>query len=108
MTQNENRNSPRRRALLKARLVYQNGAFSVAATIRNLSETGAKLAVTQSQYLPSELFMIDVREAVAYRARVAWRSASEIGLSFISKHPLDDTLDQNLRFLRVIWGGNAP
>ena len=104
----ESRKVPRKRALLTARIAYGDGAFSSEATIKNISEAGAKLVVPKGQPIPEELFMIDVKAGIAYEAKTVWRHPPEVGLSFTAAHPLDETLPSNLKFLLSAYNSARP
>lgn len=99
----DRRRSPRKRALLTGRVAYGEGAFTLNCTIRDISSTGARIALPKGQTVPNELYLVDVRNGCAYEAEVAWRGTFEVGLIFVARKILVDLADPRLRFLREIW-----
>ena len=99
----EHRASRRRRVLLGAKLVYADGAISVDCALRDLSSSGARITLKAEQALPNELFLLDLREGVAYEATVVWRRVPDVGLAFRGSHPLRTAASPKLHRLRQIW-----
>jgi PilZ domain len=99
----EHRAADRRRALLSARIVCGDGAFTLDATIRNISQSGALVNVPRRQHVPDRVFLIDLKAMIAYNANVVRRSNSVIGLTFITEHPISELSGSNLGYLRRIW-----
>jgi hypothetical protein len=56
----ERRPKTRKRVLLTGIIAYGEGAHSFHCTIRTLSETGARLAVTGSMLLPADFYLINI------------------------------------------------
>ena len=52
------RSSPRQRVLKSGKMVFAGGSFSIDCTIRNISETGARLQVPTTVGIP-EKFALD-------------------------------------------------
>jgi hypothetical protein len=80
-------------------------------TIRDLSVTGALVAVSHPKALPNELILIEPSTLLAFEASVAWRGVNLIGLSFKRVVFLDRELDDRDRVLlmhakaaRTQWG----
>lgn len=99
----ERRPKPRKRVLLTGIIAYANGAHSFHCTIRNLSESGARLAVGSQAQFPSDFYLINIRDRVAYDAKLAWNKGSEIGVTFKSTLPLAGITDPALAFLKQLW-----
>ena len=78
----EQRQAPRLRALIGARIVFNNGQATLDCLIRYVSETGAKLTVSALIPLPDRFEVIIPQKDVTRRVRVAWRRATEIGVRF--------------------------
>jgi hypothetical protein len=85
----ERRPSPRGRALLSGRIVYAEGRFSLPCTIRNISATGVRVAFTRGTTLPASFWLINVRDQVIYRVRMAWASDAEAGLKIEEAFSVD-------------------
>ena len=99
----EHRASRRRRVLLGAKLVYADGAMSVDCALRDLSISGARITLKAEQALPNELFLLDLREGLAYEATIVWRRLPDIGLAFRGCHSLRGAASSELQRLRQIW-----
>ncbi|MEJ1161639.1 PilZ domain-containing protein [Prosthecomicrobium sp. N25] len=78
--QDERRDGFRRRTLLRALAVLNNGYSTFDATIRNLSVTGAKLELARPTLLPIrfELRYDNIKRWV----RVVWRDENRLGVAF--------------------------
>ena len=79
----DNRDAQRHRTLKGGRIVINDGFSTFDCTIRNLSETGAKLAVTTSLGIP-ERFDLAMHDGRRFACEVAWRTEAEIGVRFVS------------------------
>ena len=99
----ERRPKGRKRVLLTGIVAYGNGAHSFHCTIRNLSETGARLAVGNNALFPSDFYLINIRDRIAYEATVVWNKGSEIGVTFKQATPLAGITDPALAFLKQLW-----
>jgi PilZ domain len=76
----DRRKSVRRRTFLGGRLAFQGRYATLDCTIRNLSNSGARIVVDGSAILPDEFDFTLTRNDRAYRARLAWRNAEAAGL----------------------------
>ncbi len=103
----ERRPARRKQALLTAIITYNDGAFSFTCTIRDLSETGARLDVGKTAQFPSDFFLINIRDRTAYDARVVWNHGAKIGVSFKKIYPLSDIVDPSLAYLKRLWMAKA-
>jgi PilZ domain len=78
----EQRQAPRLRSLIGARIVFNDGRSTADCLIRDLSQTGAKLTVSALIPLPDRFELIIPQKGITRRVRVAWRRAGEIGVRF--------------------------
>jgi hypothetical protein len=101
------RRSPRRRTLLAGKVVFGEGR-TVNCTIRNISETGAKITLARGECIPSNVFLIDRKTATAYEAKVRWIKAPDFGLEFVNAYNLEPQLPAELRYLLGIWETFRP
>jgi hypothetical protein len=78
----EHRIAPRQRVLKGGRIVINDGFSTFQCTVRNLSETGARLKVASIIGVPDtfELVMDDGRK---FACTVAWKTEFEIGVKFV-------------------------
>lgn len=80
ISHDERRGGFRRRALLRATASFDRGFRSFDATIRNISEGGARLEFGDWPMLPDRF---DLRWERARRsARVVWRNQMAVGVAF--------------------------
>jgi PilZ domain-containing protein len=89
----DRRRHPRRRVLLAGAVCYADGSGSFSCTIRDLSEGGARITIPSGQIIPSSVFLVCLRDRVAYRARLAWNTGTEAGLAFLKSYPLAELTD---------------
>lgn len=92
----------RQRALLGAKLVFGNGAYTPNCMIRDISETGARIKIPSADLVSNDVYLIDIKKGVAYEARVTWRAAAECGLKFGTRYDLNNP-PRELAYLRRIW-----
>ena len=85
----ERRPTLRRRTFLGGRIVYAEGRFSLPCTIRNISATGARIAFTPSTTLPASFYLINAKERVIYRVKIAWANDAEAGLKIENQCSVD-------------------
>ena len=82
--------SPRKRTLLRGRIEYSNKQFSLDCLIRDLSETGARLSVSENVSLPAKFDIPDRREPVP--VELCWRIRDGAGVRILSgsenQHPV--------------------
>ena len=103
----ERRPKTRKRVLLTGIITYAEGAHSFDCTIRNLSETGARIGVGKNMQFPSDFYVINVRDRIAYDAKLVWNKGSEIGVTFKKVTPLAAITDPALAFLKRLWMAKA-
>ena len=101
----ERRDSHRQRVLLKGKIAYADGAFSMDCVIRDLSKNGARIALSKGQNMPTRAYLIDVRAGIAYESVVAWIRVPQYGLRFVSQHNLQYVTNPSLSFLKRLWAG---
>jgi hypothetical protein len=80
----ELRSVPRKRSILGGRIVFNNRCSTLDCVVRDLSETGAKLALDSSATLPSEFELEIPHKAESPSARVMWHKGGACGVSFIA------------------------
>lgn len=99
----DERRSSRKRTLFSGKITYSEGAHSLDCTIRDLSETGARISLAKGQGIPSEVYLIDIRNRMAYEAKVEWCRAPDFGLVFLKTHPVTAITDPRLAYLNRLW-----
>jgi hypothetical protein len=87
----EKRKSGRTRSLLAGRIIFNNRTAVIDCTVRDISETGARIAFAHPILLPPE-FELDVpKRGPAVRAYLRWSNGKDHGVSFVKdpELPLD-------------------
>jgi hypothetical protein len=75
----------RRRRVLKAGIVASNDRrLTVACTVRDLSESGARLRADSSVGIPDTFELIVETDGLEANCEVVWRKGSEVGVKFLS------------------------
>ena len=87
--------------------IIAHGTHSLDCTFRNLSATGARITVNRNAQLPSDFYLISIRDRVAYDAQMVWNDGAEAGVTFRKGLPLADITDTRLSFLKRLWLSKA-
>lgn len=102
----EMRHAERIRSFLRAQIIFNNRMSTIDCTIKNISATGAKVALSDSLAVPTE-FEIDIpQKGRSYRARLVWREKEAIGVEFLNAKTPDNavggssTQDQRIHALQ--------
>jgi hypothetical protein len=95
------RRSTRKQVQFSAFLSADKGTTHFGCTIRDLSETGARVRLTRNIDLPAIVHLVDVTNKIAYEAAVVWRRAPLYGLAFTNSYKLSST--ETPLFLRKLW-----
>lgn len=103
----ENRQKRRKQTLASALLTVPPGATAIDCTIRDISDTGARVSMAKVGALPDSFFLINIRDRIAYEVTLAWRNETEGGLHFTRVMPLNDIQDPALGFLKKLWLARA-
>lgn len=82
-TAEDRRRSPRNRTFVGGQLIFNQRRSTLDCTVRNLSETGAMVRLSDTVTLPEivELYLPVKRES--HMARIRWRDRESSGLEFI-------------------------
>ena len=99
----EHRTGQRKRALLPAVGCGPQGEHKFDCTIRDLSDTGARIAFSKDANFSQGLQIINIRDKLVYEARVVWCGASEAGVSFVKTRRLADLMTPLTSYLSRLW-----
>jgi hypothetical protein len=80
--QHERRHSARFRTNLPATVVIEDGRARFSASMKNLSDTGAKVRLADAASISGEFYML----IPAHRlqpCRLVWQAGDEMGLAFL-------------------------
>jgi hypothetical protein len=91
---------PRRRVLLGGLITYAQGTHCFSCAIRDLSAAGARISMKPRHALPSNIFLINLRDRVAYECRTIWSKGVEAGLAIDKVMPLNALNDSRFSFLK--------
>ena len=103
----ERRPKSRKQVLLTGIIASPGGDSSIDCTIRDLSETGAKIVAAKGARIPPRFYLINIRDRVAYEAELVRSDSSEAGVVFKKTLPLSGLTDPALGFLKRMWLSKA-
>ena len=95
----ERRKCVRTRVLLRGLVCDMVGAPIFTCAIRELTQSGARIAIPSGRRVPSEVCIIDVRQRVAYEAILLWHNTVDAGFALLTTIPLSKTGDARVRRL---------
>ena len=78
----EQRGSPRTRTLLPARVTFNGGRTTIDSVVRDLSEGGARLKVSEGIALPETFRVHLLKTDEWHQARMCWRRGDFVGVRF--------------------------
>lgn len=110
----EARRSERVKSFLRAQIIFNQRMSTIDCVVKNISATGAKLALTESIAVPSEFDLYIPQKGRTFRSRIAWRDSTALGVEFLNSNsqaePVNDvnayggangSLESRLRQLEV-------
>ena len=90
------RRSERMRVFMAARILFNQGMMKVDCTIRNISDGGAKLEVSDAVTLP-EFFDLHIpQKNVTRKARLAWRHGDFCGVAYTDAAPPENHVQPDI------------
>jgi len=103
----ERRPHPRRRTLLGGIVTFGEGACVFDCSIRNLSESGAKIVCAKGVLLPPRFHLIILRDRLVCEAQLSRRQGDTYGVAFKKRLPLSEITDPKLGHLAQLWLSRA-
>lgn len=79
----DHRTTNRVRSFLRAEIVHSNGNSRTECTVRDLSDTGARVEAPASVTVPEFFELYIPLKALRHRARMMWRAGNEMGVAFV-------------------------
>jgi len=79
---NERRASRRQKSFLRGVVYFDKRRSETACLVRDLSEDGARIVLSQTITIPDVIELQIPQREQTLSARVQWRRADEVGLSF--------------------------
>jgi hypothetical protein len=104
----EHRRAVRHRTFLGATIVHGDAMLTMACSVRDWSDVGARIEVPLLPVLPGKFWLLDRRSPVAMECRLVWRRENLIGVEFTDRKDLEGATEYRLAILRGIWKENAP
>ncbi len=81
----ERRKAQRLRSLLGGRVSFNQSHSTLDCVVRNLSEDGALLQVSDAVALPASFDLEVAKHQRSYIARIRWRDGERVGVAFESQ-----------------------
>lgn len=78
------RSAQRQRVLKQGKILLSNNMTVIDCTLRDLSETGAKLLCGDAGAIPNEFRLVLTAERSMRDAKVMWRRPEMVGIAFTS------------------------
>jgi hypothetical protein len=100
----DRRRAPRRRVLPSGKLAYADHSVTADCSVRNLSESGAMIVLPPTP-LPTDPFLIVIKQASLHEARTVWRAGGRWGLQFLNSWRLTGDAPETMRQL---WRALMP
>ena len=99
----EGRAESRRRVLLGGKLIYGEPPLSLDCQIADLSQSGARIRLEGPEPLRDPIYLVVIRQALAFLAKEEWRRGATIGLSFAQAFDLRTPPPELPRIVRQLW-----
>jgi hypothetical protein len=96
----ELRGAERSRSLLKAKIIFNNRMTTVDCVVKNISATGAKIAVSSALSIPNEFDLEIPMRGRTFKAQMRWRDTEGIGVEFTET--VDDREPGNPGYQRLV------
>ena len=91
----ENRRTSRHKSFLRGFMYIGKNPFPVECLVRDISDTGARLKYS-GRILDSDIINLHIpNKGQILRARVKWREADEIGISFVSNSTMSGVVSDD-------------
>jgi hypothetical protein len=103
----ERRPKNRKSVLMTGVVTFAGGERSFDCTFRDLSATGARIAVGKNVQLPQDFYLINIRDRCVYEAKLVRTEGTEVGVTFQKALPLADLSDPKLAYLKRLWMAKA-
>ncbi|MFF8799793.1 MULTISPECIES: PilZ domain-containing protein [unclassified Methylobacterium] len=78
----EKRQEVRKRTFLKGRIHFNKGASSMDCLIRDFSEMGARLELSETNTLPEVFDLYIPQKELTLRSNLRWRRGDAVGVAF--------------------------
>jgi hypothetical protein len=79
----DRRSIHRSRTCLEGRVAFDNGQSALDCLVRNLSQDGARIALSDTAAIPDAFEVVIPRKGEIRRARIIWKDETEAGVLFL-------------------------
>lgn len=79
----EKRQEVRKRTFLKGRIHFNKGASSMDCLVRDFSEMGARLELSETSTLPETFDLYIPQKEMTLRSNLRWRRGDAVGVAFM-------------------------
>lgn len=104
----ESRHARRNRALFGGKVVLRDGSMSFDCVIRDLSESGARIALREEQLIPKRFLLLCTARHTAFDAEIVWRRGPLCGLHFHGSHDLETATGPELQAVKRLFNEYRP
>ena len=104
----ENRARRRQRTLLTGVGAYLDGTGTFDCSIRDLTDTGGRIRFNGGLAIPSTFHLVNVRDKVAYEAKVKWRKSGDAGLRWVNVIPMTGEINAGMTHLQKYLAEKSP
>jgi hypothetical protein len=81
MAMQDRRASSRHKTFIKGRIFFNNGLSSMDCIIRDMTDNGSRLEVSETVALPDAFELYLPNKDETFHAKVAWRKGNSVGIS---------------------------
>ena len=99
----ELRAAQRQRVLLKGVVVHTSAQLTLDCAINEISASGARIRLASADALGEPIYLIDLTNALGFRASIAWRKDAVVGLTFSERYDLRGEAAGSPTILRRLW-----
>jgi hypothetical protein len=99
----ELRRTERVKSFLRAQILFNNRMTTVDCLIKNISQEGARVEVSQTMSIPTDFEIYIPQKNKTFNAHMIWRDANAIGIEFIAAdaHGSTDEIQPDIQGLRL-------
>jgi hypothetical protein len=103
----DKRESDRVRAFLRAQIIFNNRMSTIDCIIKNISSTGARIALGDSFAVPAEFDIYIPQRSSSHHCKLVWRDRDSIGVDFVDVPHQPGTASQEAAAEPSAIGGEA-
>ncbi|WP_232628826.1 PilZ domain-containing protein [Methylobacterium sp. Leaf118] len=81
----DQRQDIRKRTFLKGLILFNKGASSMDCLIRDMSETGARIELSETSTLPEVFDLYIPQKDETFRSALRWRRDGAVGIAFVDQ-----------------------